>query len=160
MPKPGELDLATDGPALLASLEPTIEESLGEVMIFNLVTALKDAAEQLAADRATAAEHAREAELRAAEEKENAKFHGERVTRERFLAWRERFLAERAEEAERRRVEEVEAAGKRGGKVAKEEDKITGRQLWERGMVGKGWEDEEGDGYPVEKGVEALSVDG
>ena len=160
-PKPPGLDLATDKDNLLAALEPTIEESLGMAMVFNLVTTLKEAAEQLIAERASVVEQALEAEKRAEEEKEDAKFHGEKVTPESFLRWREAFRKEKEKEA-RRKAEEAEIAAKKGQKAAPVEkgEKLTGRQLWERGLVGKVDEEEEGDAVlSVEKGVEGLKVE-
>lgn len=162
--KPANLDLSTDKTQLLEALEPTIEESLGMAMVFSLVTAVKESAEQLIADRRTAAEQEREAVLRAEEEKEDAKFHGEKVTKESFLRWREQFLQEKKEE-EKKRAEDADVAARKGGKVSApsaKEEKLTGRQLWEKGLVGKGWEEDEGDGIPpaLGKGVDALKVDG
>lgn len=111
-------------------------------MVFTLVSALKDSTETLIAERQKAVEAAREVELRKAEEEENAKFHGTPVNRETFLAWRQKFMAE-IEEEERRRQEEALAEDKKK-KAVKDEVRLTGKQLWERGLVGKGEEDEEG----------------
>lgn len=108
-------------------------------MVFTLVSALKDSAETLIAARRKAAEAVREVERRKAEEEENAKFHGTPVNRETFLAWREKFLAEMEEE--RKREEEALAEDKKK-KATKDEVRLTGKQLWERGLVGKGEEDE------------------
>jgi RWD domain len=163
-PKSSRLDLAEDKAKLLAAIEPTIEESLGMAMVFNIVTALKDAAEQLIQERATVAEQAREAVRRAEEEKENAKFHGEKVTRERFLNWRETFRQEMEEEAKRKAAEAEAAAAKRGGKAAGATQgvKLTGRELWEKGLA-RGEEEEEGEedgtATAVQKGVNDLKVD-
>ena len=143
----------------MSALEPTIEENLGMAMVFTLVSALKEAAEQLIMDRRNAANEARDAEILKAEEAENAKFMGEKVTRERFLEWREKFYAEMAEkerkEAEERMMEE--AKKRKGGgssSLASGEKKLTGRQLWERGLAGKG-EDEEDD---IAEGVKDVKI--
>ncbi|KAK8215940.1 putative RWD domain protein [Phyllosticta capitalensis] len=158
-PKHPHLDISEDKASLLSALEPTIEENLGMAMVFTLVSAVKEAAEQLIMDRRNAANEARDAEILKAEEAENAKFMGEKVTRERFLEWREKFYAEMAEK-ERREAEErmMEEAKKRKGggssSLASGEKKLTGRQLWERGLAGKG-EDEEDD---IAEGVKDVKI--
>lgn len=143
------LSLPDDSPALLAALEPTITENLGMAMIFALVSALKESAEQLVAERAGAAQAAEDAEKQKAEEEENRKFEGEKVTRETFLAWREGFRREAEEERERAREEREGEERRRRVKGA--EEKMTGRMLWERGLVGKVVEEEE-----EEDGEDAL----
>ena len=150
------LDIQEDKARLLESLEPTVEENLGMAMIFTLVSSLKDSAESLIAERQNAAQAERESALKKAEEKENAKFHGTPVTRDTFLAWREKFMAE-MEETERERQEEAIAEDKKK-KVVKEEVRLTGKQLWERGLAGKGEEDAEDEGDGLE-GVDKLKIE-
>ncbi|KAI4152140.1 MAG: hypothetical protein L6R39_001891 [Caloplaca ligustica] len=148
------LSLANDRPSLLASLEPTITENLGMAMIFAVVTTLQEEIESLVRSRIADAQKAKDREAEEAEAKENAKFHGERVTRESFLAWREKFRAEiAAKEEEEERMRKEGEKQVRGGK---KEEKLTGRELWERGLVGK--EAEEEDVGALEEGVEALKV--
>ncbi|KAL8801166.1 MAG: hypothetical protein Q9223_007104 [Gallowayella weberi] len=152
-PKPSHLDLSTDRAPLMSSLIATIEENLGMAMVFTIVTVLRENIEALILERVAAIQTAKDQIAEEAEAKENAKFHGERVTRESFLRWREGFRREmeaRAEE-ERIRRELVEVKGKAG----KKEDKLTGRELWESGMVGKVEEDEE---IGVEDALEGLKV--
>ncbi|EOD48330.1 putative rwd domain-containing protein [Neofusicoccum parvum UCRNP2] len=153
-PKHKFLDIQEDKARLLEALEPTVEENLGMAMVFTLVSTLKDSAELLIAERQKAAEALREAELQKAEEEENKKFHGSAVTRESFLEWRAKFIKE-MEEAERRaqEVKEAEDKKKRG---PKEEKKMTGRELWVKGLVGKVDEDDE-DGDVVE-GVDKMKI--
>lgn len=117
-------------------------------MVFTLISSLKENAETLMADEALAREVARDSEARKAEEEENRKFHGEKVTKESFLRWRERFLREKEEE--QRKVEEA-AEMEKGKKTVKGEDKLTGKELWERGLAGRG-EDEDA----AADGIEAL----
>lgn len=145
--------VADDKAQLLAGLEDTIQENLGMAMVFTLVSALKEAAEQLIVDRREARE--REAEERAleAEREENKKFHGEPVTPESFARWREGFLRE-MEEA-RSREEEERLAELKKAKI-KEPVKLTGKQLWQQGLVGKVEEDDDED-VPVAE-VEKLKV--
>ncbi|KAI1616709.1 RWD domain-containing protein [Exophiala viscosa] len=152
-----QLDIQEDKAQLMEALQPTIEDSLGMAMVFTLVTTLKEAAETLISDRIRQAEAVKEVAARQKEEEENRKFHGALVTRERFLEWRERFRKD-MEEKERRQREEEEAEDKkkRGGKP--DEKKLTGRQLWERGLVGK-VDEEDIDGDDAVAAIEKLKVD-
>ncbi|KAL2756174.1 hypothetical protein ACRALDRAFT_1093789 [Sodiomyces alcalophilus JCM 7366] len=134
--------VAEDKAQLLEALEVTIQENLGMAMVFTLVTTLKDAAEQLVADREAAQEKAREEIALAAEREENKKFQGTAVNRETFLRWRESFLREMEE---KRLQEEEERLAELKKTRIKEPVKLTGRQLWEKGLAGKGDADE-GDG--------------
>ena len=158
--KPDHLSLPEDTPQLLSSLEETIQDSLGAAMIFTLISTLKDSAESLIASRVAALQQEADKEAAQAEERENAKFHGEAVTRESFLAWRQKFFEEQMlKEAEERRLDDE--SGARGKKIVKEEKKLTGRELWESGLVGKVEEDGEGDGDEERDalaGVERLAV--
>ena len=151
-PKQPYLDIQDDKSTLLSSLSQTITDTLGTQMIFTLVTTLKDSAELLISERQGAKAALAEIEAQKAEEEENKKFQGEAVTRESFLKWREEFRRELAEE-EQRLKEEQEAEDKKKGK--KEEKKLTGRQLWERGLVGK-LDEEEGE--DALEGIEKLEI--
>ena len=124
-------------------------------MVFTLVTTLKDAAEMIIQDRQQAAEDVRAIEKRKEEEVENRKFHGTAVTRESFLTWRNNFKKE-MEEKERIRREEEEADDKKR-RVRVEEKKLTGRQLWEKGLVGK-VEEEDLEGEDALDAVGKLKV--
>lgn len=146
--------VASDKDALLEGLQETIQENLGMAMVFTLVTTLKENAEQLILDRRAAAERVREEVVLAAEREENKKFHGTPVTPESFTKWREDFLREMEEE--RIRAEEERAAELKKAR-AKEEKRLTGKQLWERGLVGKTDEEDVDDGGLAE-GVEDLKV--
>ncbi|KAL2168465.1 hypothetical protein VTG60DRAFT_7267 [Thermothelomyces hinnuleus] len=150
------LNIAEDKDQLLSGLEATIEENLGMAMVFTLVSAVKEAAEKLVEDRKQAAAKAHEEAILAAEREENKKFHGTPVNRETFLKWREQFLKE-MEEA-RLREEEERAAEMKKAKI-KEPVKLTGKQLWERGLATAGQEDGDEDGLPTED-VQKLKVGG
>ncbi|KAL2178604.1 ubiquitin-conjugating enzyme/RWD-like protein [Thermothelomyces heterothallicus CBS 202.75] len=150
------LNIAEDKDQLLSGLEATIEENLGMAMVFTLVSAVKEAAEKLVEDRKQAAAKAHEEAILAAEREENKKFHGTPVNRETFLKWREQFLKE-MEEA-RLREEEERAAEMKKAKI-KEPVKLTGKQLWERGLATAGQEDGDEDGVPTED-VQKLKVGG
>lgn len=110
-------------------------------MVFTLVSTLKDSAELLIQERRQATQALKDVEAAKAEEEENKKFHGTAVTRDSFLDWSSKFKQEMAE-AERRRQEEKEAEDKKK-RVPREEKKLTGKQLWERGIAGKGDDDDE-----------------
>lgn len=148
------LNVAEDKDQLLQGLESTIEENLGMAMVFTLVSAVKEAAEQLVEDRKQAAARAHEEAILAAEREENKKFHGTPVNRETFLKWREQFLKE-MEEA-RLKEEEERAAEQKKAKI-KEPVKLTGKQLWERGLATAGQEDGDEDGVPTED-IQKLKV--
>jgi hypothetical protein len=151
------LDVSEDKARLLQSLEPAIEESMGMAMVFTLVSTLKEAAEALIAEREAEAQALRDVEARKLEEEENRKFHGTAVTRESFLAWREKFRNELAEKAMREQEEQEAEDKKKRGRL--EEKKLTGKQLWETGMVGK-VDEEDFDGNDALEGVEKLRIDG
>lgn len=159
-PKFDHLSFPEYGPGLIATLDETIQDSLGAAMIFTLISTIKDSAESLIASRVAAVQAEIDKAAVQAEEKENAKFHGEAVTRESFLAWRKNFIEEqrKREEEQEKKAEESMT---RGRKLVKEEKKITGRELWERGLVGKideeGDEDGEGEKDAL-AGVERLAV--
>ena len=152
------LDVNEDRAKLLELVTPTIEESLGMAMVFTLVSALKDAAEQLMADRQTSKNEVQEQAVRKAEEEENRKFFGTKVTRERFIEWQAKFKVEMEEKAaQKREEEEAEEKKKAGGRSAAraEEKKMTGKELWERGLAGKeGDVEEEG----IVEGVKEINV--
>lgn len=153
-PKHPWLDIQEDRERLLETLQPTIEENMGMAMVFTLVSALKENVEELMIERANAVQAEKDKVAAKAEEEENKKFQGTPVNRETFLDWNARFQKEIQDE-EQRQKEEKEAEDKKK-KSSKEEKKLTGKQLWERGLAGKGDYDEEGeDALPA---VDKLKV--
>lgn len=116
-------------------------------MIFTLVTVLKDSAELLITERQNAKQKLADIEAAKAEEAENKKFQGEAVTRESFIAWRESFRKE-MEDGKLRLIEEKEAEDKKK-RIVKEEKKLTGKELWQQGLVGRVDEDDD-DGEEVD----------
>ncbi|KAK6335531.1 hypothetical protein TWF696_002304 [Orbilia brochopaga] len=139
---PHPLSFPTDEPPLLSALDTAVEENMGMAMVFTLATTLKEAAEGILRSRAEEAQRIREEAARIEEEKEMEKFRGELVTREVFERWRESFMAEMREKKEREEREREEAdakSGKRSGNVSgvgAGGKKLTGRELFERGLVG------------------------
>jgi RWD domain len=155
-PKYPHLNVQEDRAHLLETLEPIIEENLGMAMIFALVDSLKQGAELLIAGRQAAVQAMKEFEAAKAEEEENRKFHGTAVTKESFVEWRTRF--QREMEEEERRQEERDADEKSKKKAGtKEEKRLTGKQLWERGLAAKGDYDEGDDDLLPEK-LEKLDL--
>ncbi|KAK3179075.1 hypothetical protein OEA41_001214 [Lepraria neglecta] len=158
-PKYPYLTLPDDAPYLLSTLSDSISESLGQAMIFTLISTLKENTETLITERLSAVQAEEDKERAKAEEAENVKFHGEAVTRERFLEWRMRFREEQERlEEESKRVEE-EGMGKK--EIARSKEvKLTGKQLWDQGLVGKVEEEEEGgeEESHALMGVERLKV--
>lgn len=126
-------------------------------MVFTLVSTLKDSAEMLIAERRAEARRILDVEAAKQEQEENKKFQGSAVTRESFLEWRNNFKRE-SDEAEARRVEEKEAEEKkkRGGN---EEKRLTGKELFQRGLVGKAGDEDEDEGDDALVGMEKLKVE-
>lgn len=150
-------NLSEDKPQLLQSLEEPIQENLGMAMIFTLYSTLKEIAEQLIADRQEAARNVDEQRIIALEEEENKKFHGTPVTPETFMKWREDFRKE-MEEAKLKEEEAEEAAEKKRNRGKETVDKLTGKQLWERGLAGKVEDEDDGDDGIPAGGIAKLKM--
>lgn len=125
-------------------------------MIFTLVTVLKDSAELLITERQNAKQALADMEAAKVEEEENRKFQGEAVTRESFIKWREEFRRE-AEELRKRAEEDKEAEDKKK-RVAKEERKLTGKELWQQGLAKQGDEEDEGDDLQAMKELKVSAA--
>ncbi|KAI9825482.1 MAG: hypothetical protein M1826_006978 [Phylliscum demangeonii] len=146
---------ALDPGALLAALEPVMAENLGMAMVYTLVGAVKEGAEQAIAGQRAARRAIQDERARRRDADENRRFEGERVTRDGFLRWRERFVREMmmgkmgtmvggGAEREGERDGEREREREREREKEKEKERrLTGRELWERGLVGRGPDEED-----------------
>jgi len=153
--------VSQDKDQLLSDITETIEENIGMAMIFTLLSTLKDAAEQLITERQASNRADHEQRILEAEKEENKKFHGEPVTPQTFTRWREGFRKE-MEDLKNTEEEAEEAAERKRNRGKETVDRLTGRQLWERGMVGKIEEEDDDDeelgGLPI-SGVGKLKVE-
>ena len=156
-PKYAHLDIQQDKARLMEALQPMIEESMGMAMVFTLVSTLKDAAELLIAERQNAIQALKDVEAAKAEEEENRKFEGQKVTKEFFLAWRERFRKEQIEATEKKQAEQEAEDKKKRVKV--EEKKLTGKQLWEQGLAGNVIEEDEDGEDAIADGMRKVNVE-
>ena len=123
-------------------------------MVFTLVTVLKDSAELLITERQNAKQALADIAAAKAEEEENKKFQGEAVNRETFLAWRDKFRKEMERKEEEKELEDKKK------RIVKEEKKLTGKELWQQGLVGKVDDDDDDDVDEVDVGklkIEATS---
>lgn len=126
-------------------------------MIFTLVTTLKDAAELLVSERLAAIQAQKDVVARQAEAEENRKFEGTKVTPESFLEWSARFKAEIAEA--KKRAEEIKEAEEKKKKGSAKEEKMTGRELWARGLAGNVLDEDEEGAIDALAGMKTLKVE-
>lgn len=114
-------------PELQVHLEEQIENDmlLGMQMCFALISSVKELCETWFVDQLAALERQHELELQAREKEEQKKFRGTKVTRESYLAWRQKFRKELGidQRDEKRRTDAHHG-------------KMTGREIFERGLAG------------------------
>ncbi|KAI9152392.1 hypothetical protein H9P43_009182 [Blastocladiella emersonii ATCC 22665] len=127
---------------VLAQLDAVVADQAamlaGEILVFSVVSALKEEMAALAKDRVAAARAADAERIRLEEEAEAKKFHGTQVTVERFLAWKKVFDADMAAKAAADRAREEKAAGLSARKIQQNAAAAaaamggkTGRELFE-----------------------------
>lgn len=130
--------------ALKKLLEEAAEENIGMASVFTLASMLKDEAEAVVQGKLEEAEKEREKEILRQEAEEQKKFIGTPVNAETFKEWRAKFRVEFKLD-EKDNVHTIYDA--------KGQPKLTGRQMFERGLSKIDDDDEE-----LEAGVEALKV--
>lgn len=112
----------SDAEDILALLQQQVEENLGMVMIFTLVTAVQEKLNEIVDVMKNRIEEEKRRKEKEAEEAEKVAFQGTVVTIENFLAWKATFDLEMCELRRKKQKEEEQ-----GGKA-----KLTGKQLFER----------------------------
>ncbi|CAI4056828.1 hypothetical protein SUVZ_02G2770 [Saccharomyces uvarum] len=135
-------------PELIVKLETQIETDmlLGMQMCFALISSIKENCEQWYSEELCKLEKQHDWETQEREKKEQAKFHGTKVTRETYLEWRSTFRKELKLD-ERDQVRRIKA----------HHGKLTGKQMFEQGVVGTGDDFIEEDGTSVDDVSKALS---
>ena len=143
-------------------------------MIFTLISVLKETAEALILDRLAAEQSLRDDARRKLDDEANRRFVGEKVTRESFRRWRDAFRTEmallRKEVEEQERLDGGSGSGSGSGSGAlgsaagggpagkRDEKRLTGRELWERGMVGREIDDLPPPVYQEHDQVEPITT--
>ncbi|CAI4058311.1 Gir2p SKDI_04G3750 [Saccharomyces kudriavzevii IFO 1802] len=135
-------------PELTVQLETQIETDmlLGMQMCFALISSIKEKCEQWYSEQLNKLEKQHDLEAQEREKKEQAKFHGTKVTRESYLEWRSEFRKELKLD-ERDQVRRMKA----------HHGKLTGKQMFEQGVVGTGDEYMEEDGASVDDVAKGLA---
>ncbi|KAK1170410.1 RWD domain-containing protein 1 [Acipenser oxyrinchus oxyrinchus] len=106
---------------ILTLIQQQVEENLGMVMIFTLLTAVQEKLNEVVDQIKNRREEEKMKKEMEAEEAEKVQFHGTIVTIENFLSWKAKFELEMAE-LNRKKQKEEEAL----------KSKLTGKQLFER----------------------------
>lgn len=118
----------------------------GMQMCFTLISSIKEQCENWFLNELKARElkHQREIELK--EKEENAKFVGTKVTKESYLKWREKFRKElKLDERDQLR------------KLKTHNGKLTGKQMFEQGLVGT--EDEDAEDVEADGNTKDSTID-
>ncbi|KAI5952185.1 GIR2 [Candida theae] len=135
---------------LLSKLNEEAEIGIGMPSVFTLVTVLKDEAESLFNEKLAIKNKEFERRRNELERIEQQKFQGTKVTRESYNEWRLKFRQEmKFEEKDRLKMQQMH-----GGR-------LTGKQIFERGLAGTEDEDEGNggvEGDELAEGVKGLSV--
>ncbi|KAG8186832.1 hypothetical protein JTE90_020510 [Oedothorax gibbosus] len=105
---------------ILSFLHSKVEENLGMVMVFTLVSEASEWLNKRIVDNIEKREKAEELRIQKAEEEERNRFDGVRVTVESFMSWKAKF------------DQEMEELKKLQGKQEVISNKLTGRELFEK----------------------------
>ncbi|KAG0143308.1 hypothetical protein CROQUDRAFT_48976 [Cronartium quercuum f. sp. fusiforme G11] len=117
---------------LMEKLLESANESLGDAMVYNIYSVLRQELGQVLSDRQIERKRFEEEELRAAEEKEKSRAKGTPVTKETFLVWRAKFSKEIKLKEIKEQDEKLKALQpKERDELKKALNKLTGRQLFE-----------------------------
>ena len=141
-------------PGILKKLDTAADENLGIAMIFTLVSILKETLEELLISTEAKEEEAK----RTAEEREKERLRDEveeqirsirrtPVTYELFLEWKRKFDAWKAEQ-KKKGVDVENVRGRNRQKEQREENRLTGREVFEKmkAEFEEGFEEDEEDG--------------
>lgn len=110
---------------LLGKMKEEAEMNIGFPSVFGLAALLRDEGEALFQQKLDVAQKKYDDELLAKEAEEQKKFHGTKVTKESFNAWRDKFRTEmQIELKDKERVESMHNG------------KMSGREIFERGLAG------------------------
>ncbi|XP_041353999.1 RWD domain-containing protein 1-like [Gigantopelta aegis] len=101
---------------LMNYLNEQVEENLGMVMVFTLVSAVQERMTVLVEEQKKRVEDEKNRREREEEEAEQKRFEGTKVTIENFVAWKTKFDAEMAELKRLRSQTEQQASNKLSGK--------------------------------------------
>lgn len=123
---------------LLDDLNENAQENVGMASVFTLASLLKELAEELYNEKVKKQERAHEKAILAEEEKEQEKFRGTPVTAESFAEWRRKFREEF-------KLDQVD-------NEQKDKTKLTGREIFERGL------NKEEDEDDLKDAIDELSV--
>ncbi|KAJ1854189.1 rwd domain-containing protein [Coemansia sp. RSA 1822] len=113
---------------LTAQTRTICEESLGMAMVFSMASNLREIAALRLVAKTIHLKQLREQRIQKEVEAEQAKFIGTPVTRENFLEWKAHFDCE----ASATKSDASAGDDKASRRVAKPDDRLTGRQLFEQ----------------------------
>lgn len=131
--------------ALKKLLEEAAEENIGMASVFTLASMVKEEAEAVVQEKLDEAEKEREKEILRQEAEEQKKFLGTPVNAETYAAWRTKFREEFHLDKLNNPFTIYDAKG---------QPKLTGRQMFERGLS----KFDDDDDNELEAGIDSLKV--
>lgn len=116
---------------MLEEVKQEAEQNIGIPSVFALAALLKERAETIFQEKLDAAQKKYDDDLLAKEREEQKKFYGTKVTKESYAEWRNKFREEiKVEQKDKERYELMHKG------------KLTGREIFERGLAGNELEDD------------------